>query len=302
VPVDKLTPIVRESRAANLTLEADDEALNLRAEGAQFKILGYPVKEFPEAPSFNGEPDFEIPAGELNTLVNQTSFATAKENTRFAINGVLMDREGGKLAVVATDGRRLALARGSCQAPHEDAHHAIIPTPSLNLLQKLLQHDPEDSVRVKVADNQILFSIDSQRQRSLLSSNLVEGNFPPYHDVVPRDGDKHATIRTDSLISAVRQAALMTNEESKGVKFAFASDGLTLSSRAPEAGEAKISMDLSKYEGSPIEIGFNPQFVLDALKVIQAEEVSLEFKEPSKPGVIRTGPNYLYVVMPVNLS
>jgi DNA polymerase-3 subunit beta len=130
----------------------------------------------------------------------------------------------------------------------------------------------------------------------------VDGNFPPYKDVVPKDGDKKASVSTDLFISGVRRAALLTNEESKGVRMAFAPGGLTLRSRAPEMGEAEINVDLAEYAGEPLEIGFNPGYLLDALKVVDENQVQLEFNAPNKPGVLRTGPNFLYVIMPVNLQ
>ena len=125
--------------------------------------------------------------------------------------------------------------------------------------------------------------------------------------MIPKDGDKKATLTTDVFISAVRRAALLTNEESKGVRMAFGSSdgsgaGLVLTSRAPEMGEAEINVDIEEYAGEPIEIGFNPGYLLDALKVVDESQVQLEFKAPNKPGVLRTGPNFLDVVMPVNLQ
>ncbi|MCC7409280.1 MAG: DNA polymerase III subunit beta [Phycisphaeraceae bacterium] len=297
VPADKLGQIVRESLDPTLTLELEGSALHVRGQDSHFKVFGYPAEEFPPVPEFPGEEDFQISAAELGTLVQQTIYATARENSRYAINGVLVEREGNKLSVVATDGHRLALAKGDCSARQKDSRTAIVPTKALNLLLRLMD-DPEQTVRVKVADNQVLFAIDS----AVLSSNLVEGNFPPYKDVIPRDGDKKATIAADGLASGLRRAALLTNEESKGVKLAFGPDGLVLSSRAPEMGEAEIKVDLPRYEGEAIEIGFNPQYILDALKVVKAEQVQLDLRAANKPGVLRTGPNFLYVIMPVNLQ
>ena len=172
-----------------------------------------------------------------------------------------------------------------------------VPTKALNMILRTFD-DADQTVRVKVADNQILFATDE----ALLTSNLVEGNFPPYKDVIPKDGDKKATLHTDSLASGVRRAGLLTNEESKGVRFAFSSDGLLLTSRAPEMGEAEVNVEMPKYDGDGVEIGFNPTYILDALKVVDSSEVSIDLKAGNKPGVIRTGPDFLYVVMPVNLQ
>jgi DNA polymerase-3 subunit beta len=298
IPADKLSQIVRESTDPTLTLETDGDVAHITGQDSKFRIFGYSASEFPPAPEFEGEPDFEISAAELHRLVAMTIFATARETSRYAINGVLFEREKNKLAVVATDGHRLALARGQCEAKTDDeARPAIVPTKALNLLLKLFD-DAEQSVKVKVVENQILFASD----QAVLSSNLIESKFPPYQDVIPKDGDKKATLSTDGFISAMRRAALLTTEESKGVKLAFSDEGLTLSSRAPEMGEAEINLPVSEYQGEAVEIGFNPHYVLDALKVIDSEEVKVEMKAGNKPGLLRTGQNFLYVVMPINLQ
>jgi len=300
VPAEKITQIVRESVDATLTLETDGDETHIRGEDSHFKVFGYPPGEFPPPPQFEGEADFELSTEELQNLISRTIFATARESSRYAINGVLLERDGNKLVVVATDGRRLALARGECKASQEagDTATAIVPTKALTLVQRIFDTDEDDLVRVKIVDNQILFASD----RALLASNLVEGNFPPYKDVIPKDGDKKATVAVDLLARAVRRAALLTNEETKGVRMAFNGEGLTLSSRAPEMGEAQINVELAGYEGDDVEIGFNPAFVLDALKIVHTDQVSIEMKASNKPGLIRTGPDFLYVIMPVNLQ
>ena len=301
IPAEKFGQIVRESIDPTITIEVEPDAAHIRAQDSHFKVFTYAVDDFPPMPEFTGDPDFEIAAADLHKLIAQTIFATARESSRYAINGVLLEREGKKLVVVATDGRRLALARGDCKhakgADDAGTHAAIVPTKALNLILKLFD-DPEQDVRVRIADNQILFATDS----ALLASNLVEGNFPPYNDVIPKDGDRKVSVATDTLASGVRRAALLTNEESKGVRLAFSSDGLTITSRAPEMGEAEVKVELAEFSGEPIEIGFNPQFVIDAIKVMETDQVNLELKAANKPGVMRTGPNFLYVIMPVNLQ
>lgn len=301
VPADKLNQIVRESSDPTLTLENEDEATHVRGQDAHFKVFGYPVADFPEIPGKPDACDFEVPAERLSRLIHQTSFATARENSRYAINGVLLEREGQRLSVVATDGRRLALAKGSCRGGSgegEENSSAIVPARTLGLLQRLLQHDEEGDVGVQIVENQILFVTGD----GLLASNLVEGRFPPYQDVIPQDQDKKATLGKDVFQSAVRRAALLTSDDSRGVKLSFSEEGLTISSRAPEMGEAEIEVPLSGYEGDPIEIGFNPQFVLDVLKVLDVEETTLEMKAGNKPGTLRAGAEYTYVIMPVSLQ
>lgn len=297
VQADKLGQIVRESLDATLSLTTEQDATHIRGQDSHFKVFGYPPSEFPELSDLAGDADFEISAGSLSQIIHQTLYATARENSRYAINGVLMERDGSKMTVVATDGHRLALARTECKSLASQTTQAIIPTRTLNLLLKLLG-EPEQPVKARVAGNQILFSTGS----ATLASNLVEGNFPPYKDVIPRDGDKRATLKTDVLISAFRRAALLTNEESKGVRMSFSKEGLSLTSRAPELGEAEIKVDVPDYQGDPLDIGFNPAYMLDALKVVGEDQVMLDLRAANKPGVLRTGTSFVYVIMPVNLQ
>ncbi len=301
IPSDKLTQIVRASDDSTLTIEADGNTVHIRGKDAHFTIYGYDPKEAPEVREFgDAAVDCEIESHILRGLISRTLFAAATETSRYAINGVLFDRDGKKLRMVATDGRRLALANGDCKAK-DGKISCILPTKALNLLNKLIA-DEDANVRVSVDDNQAIFAIGEGGTAAILSSNLVEGAFPPFEDVIPRDQDKKVSFDSHSLSSAIRRAALLTNEESKGVRLSFQKDQLTLTSRAPEMGEAEIHVDLTDYEGDPVEIGFNPGFITDALKVVDGKQVIFEMKAANKPGIIRTGNDFTYVIMPVNLQ
>ena len=311
VPADKMRQIVAAQESdPTLTIDATKDQTEIRGTGARFKVFGYPAGEFPPIPEFPKEGSaadaFTIDADVLAQLITRTIFSTARENSRYAINGVLLKRDAKKINMVATDGRRLALAKASCtpEAPGEGGQ-CIVPTKALSLALKLLG-TASDKVRIAVTDNQIMFAFkgDDDGEATVLASNLVEGTFPPYEDVLPKDQDKRATLNVDILSSAVRRAALLTNEESRGVRMAFstADKSLKLSSRAPEMGEAEIEVQLDKYEGGDIEVGFNPAFIVDALKVVSGDEVIFELKAGNKPGLIKSGTDFLYVVMPVNLQ
>lgn len=274
-------------------------------------MFGYPASDFPALPEFPEQgagASFAVDAAVLGDAIDRTVFSTARETSRYAINGVLLVRTGKKIEMVATDGRRLALARlGSEGESSNDRLACIIPTKALNVLARLIASGGDGAgVRVAISDNRAMFEIQSDDGApTVLGTNLVEGTFPPYEDVIPKDQDKRATFDVETLRSAVRRAALLTNEESRGVRLAFTSnDGqhLTLSSRAPEMGEAEVKVEMNAYEGEDIEIGFNPAFITDALKVVEGHEVILEMKAPNKPGLMKSGSDFLYVVMPVNLQ
>ncbi|MBL8747042.1 MAG: DNA polymerase III subunit beta [Phycisphaerae bacterium] len=316
VPGDRLRGIITaEDADPTLTIESEGDFCLIKGRDAKFKIYGYPVGSLPPIPEF---PDndhtadiFSINAGQLQRLITRTIFAVARDNSRYAINGVLLKRVGKKIEMVATDGRRLALARGSAEGTPsaEKQTSCIIPTKALGLASRLID-DEDATVRIAVTANQVLFAFDTEGGAAgggagtILASNLVEGTFPPYEDVIPKDQDKKAKFDVGVLSSAVRRAALLTNEESRGVRLAFSGSGksLKMTSRTPEMGEAEIDVEFESYDGGEVEIGFNPAFLSDALKIVPDQHVMLELKAGNKPGLIKSGSDFLYVVMPVNLQ
>jgi DNA polymerase-3 subunit beta len=325
--------------APTITMELDGDQCKITGSHAKFRIFAFPAGDYPPFPDFAAaigsatgpgaaRSTFIHSAGGLLALVTRTVFATARETSRYAINGVLLKRDGRKIEMVATDGRRLALSRSTLK-PQPGGGGAggsggestpvscIIPTRALNLLTRLAG-DPEASVRIAVTDNRVFFAFydvelkgkegkdasgGSQSPRAILSSTLVEGTFPPYEDVIPKDHDKKATTGRDELSSAVRQASVLTNEESRGIRMTFSgkNKSVRLSSRAPELGDSEIDLGLTAYEGEDLTISFNPAFIADALRAVPEPEVMWEFKASNKPGVMKVGAEFLYVIMPVNL-
>ncbi|MGP1347565.1 MAG: DNA polymerase III subunit beta [Phycisphaerales bacterium] len=307
---DKFRSIIQaEDGEPTLTIEADGDRCTIRGQDAKFTVFGYPASEFPDVAGVPKKEHcrdvFTVEASVLGDMVSRTIFSTARENSRYAINGVLMKRTGKKLEMVATDGRRLALSRGTAEDVEGDGSPCIVPTKALNLVNKLLAGS--GSVKVYVTDNQAVFVFDGDGEggdSAIVATNLVEGTFPPYEEVIPRDQDKKATFDVGTLASAVRRAALLTNEESRGVRMSFDSGDKTLrlSSRAPELGESEVQVDIAGYDGDSIEIGFNPAFISDALKVVEEDQVVIEMKAPNRPGLLKAGSDFVYVVMPVNLQ
>lgn len=296
VPAGKFGEIVSKSSGETLACSGEETALVIKSETARFRINGFPPAEFPEVPAFEGEPDFTITAGLLGSMINRTIFATAKEHTRYAINGVLWEKTGKKLQLVATDGRRLAKVSGPLLAGGGKDVSAIVPVKALGAIQRLLG-EPDEAVAVKFTETQILFHTD----RASVTAQLVEGQFPKYQDVIPRECSRKAEAATEELLRALTQASILTSEDSKGVRLAFGADGLEMSASSPEAGEASVRCKVD-YQGEPVEIGFNPQYLIDALKVVGEATVTVELQEATKPGLLKGGNDFLYVVMPVNLG
>jgi DNA polymerase-3 subunit beta len=300
IPADKLNQIVRACDDSTVSISVDRTLATISTESSTFKVFGYEPREFPGVRKPSDHTDFEVDAGTLRRLINRTSFATARDDSRYAISGVLVDRTKTQLRLVATDGRRLAVARGTCKGGDTDITF-IVPTKALNALLRLMS-DPDAAVRVAREGNQVIFQVGDATAGATLVSSVDERAFPPFEDVIPKEHDRRATCDASELGGAIRRASLLTNEESKGVRMSFAQKQLTLTSRAPEMGESEVRIDGIAYQGEPIDIAFNPTFIVDVLKVIDSEQVIIEMKAPNKPGVIKVGNDFTYVVMPVSLQ
>ncbi|MHC4459987.1 MAG: DNA polymerase III subunit beta [Planctomycetota bacterium] len=299
VPADRVAAIVRESVEEVLSFQAAEGACEISGIDSHFTVYGQEPGQYPAIPSFEGEANMKIALGELQAGITQCLFAAARESSRYAINGVLWEIKGKKLLLVATDGRRLARCRiNLASAPDKQiaATKIIVPAKTMALLEKISSHD-KDTVAVKLINNQILFSC----LNIVISSNLVEGNFPKYEDIVPSDYTNKVTLSTESALSAIRRSALLTSEESRGIKLSVGENSLVFSGRAPETGDAQVNMPID-YKGEPIEIGFNPQYLIEALRVIKTPEFELELGQQDRPGLIKSGADLLYVLMPINLG
>jgi len=302
IPADKFSQIARSCNEATLTIVGDGDSLHVRSSDSRFKVFGFPVSEAPEILVFDDvEPDFTLDGSTFRGLMERTVFAAATDHSRYAINGVHLDLQGSQIRLVATNGHRLALSMGPCDSNCEKTD-CIVPTKAMTLLKRLL-HDNGGSVSVKIDNGRIIFHVDNGAGcTSTLTSNLVEGTFPPFEDVIPKDLDRKAVVNKEALHRAVRRAHLMTNEESRGVRLVFDGNCLKITSRAPETGEAEIEVPIESFSGDTLEIAFNPVYIMDALKVVEGDDVTIELKKSEKPGLIRSGTDFVYIIMPVSLN
>ena len=301
VPAERLLGIVREMPDAEIRVDADDKYCVVRGAGSEFKIFVFPAADFPAIPTFADEPDLVMDGDQLARMISLTVYAAARETGRYAINGVLWQKQGKKLFLVATDGRRLARAGGAISASKSGDFEIILPSKALHAFERVFSMGKERAewtVDVQVMPNQVLLRSGDR----MLSTALVEGNFPKYEDVIPKDADKLARIQRLELHGAIKRAALLTSDEARAVKLSFSREQLVITAHSAEQGEARIEVPI-EYEGEPMEIGFNAAFVNDALKVLPYENVCIELKESFRPGVVRGEDRneFLYVVMPVSL-
>ena len=302
IPAERLLGIVREMPDAEIQLDADDKYCVVRGEGSEFKIFVFPAADFPDVPSFGDEPDLVMDGAQLSRMITLTIYAAARETGRYAINGVLWQKAGKKLFLVATDGRRLARAGGAVAKTSSGDFEAIVPTKALHAFERVFVAGRERgawTVDVKVMPNQVLLRSGDR----MLSTALVEGSFPNYNDVIPKDADKLAHIGRMELFSAIKRAALLTSDEARAVKLNFESDHLIITAQSPEQGEARVELPI-QFEGEAMQISFNAAFVTEALKVLPMDTVCMELKESFRPGVLRGEDRneFLYVVMPVSLG
>ncbi len=295
VPAQRLGAICRElpKGTVALTWNADTRESTLEAGRGRFKLHGQSPEDFPEIPQVSDEGAVVIEATRFREMVRRTAFAAAKERMRYALNGVLVRVEGETLELVATDGRRLARDVGPC-TPGTNAIHAIVPTKGLLQLDKALE-DGDATVRLAVGNNHFCGRTD----RVTVVSRLVEGSFPSYKDVLPQTCERKAVIARDELAAALKRASLVTSRDAQNVRMLFHAEGLTVSARSSEgSAEETLAAD---YAGPEETIGFNPEFLIDALGVLTGESVVFEWNNRTSPGKFTEG-SYTYVVMPVSLE
>jgi DNA polymerase III subunit beta len=299
IPAARMLSILRESTDADLTLEADNDKCMVRGQFNEFEMPSEDPANFPDIPTFSEEKYHEIAAGVLREMIRRTQFAVAVGEARFsATTGILLELDNEQAKLVGTDGRRLALAQGPAKA-HGDhstkGQMPVVPVKAMNLLERSLSED-EELVRMAVRPNEVLI----KTERAMLYTRLVEGRFPPYQQVIPQKHPHKVPLVVGPFLTAVRQAAVMTDEESKRVVFSFAKHKLTLQAHGAEAGRSHVELPVG-YDGKAIEISFDPKFLIDMLRILDTDTpLTLELLDSNKPAVFRndTG-SYLYVVVPL---
>lgn len=296
IPGKKLFEILRELPAGEVeVVVAKNNAVNIKAGKAFFKIMGLGKDDFPKLPELDFSTGIELEQSLLKECLTLTSFAISHDETRYVLNGVYIQLLDEKIKFVATDGRRLAFIEKKLPAPIPTPLEMILPTKAIQELNRILEQ--EGTVKMVVTKTQAAFSFG----KTTLTTRLIEGHFPNYEQVIPKEEKTTSQVRRDELLQAVRRAALLTSPESQLVKFDFLKDRLLISSRSPNLGEAKEEIS-AQANGGELAIGFNPHYLLDVLKNLDIETVSFSLSEPDKPGLLRGKEDYLYVVMPMQLN
>ncbi len=292
----KLLEIVKELPAAELVMRLQENAwVGLRCGGVTYKLVGLPAEDFPQVePAVHSE-WISLDGTLLREMLAQTSFAISHDEGRYALNGVLFSLNGGELTLVATDGHRLALAsRGLPGVNWSGA--GIIPRKAVQEVARVVSVGEE--VQVAMGENQFVLRMPN----FLLTARLIEGQFPHYEQVVPRGHPRRVMVSRAALAAALRRVSVLAEERTKPVKLFLSPGALKLSAYNPELGEAEELLPV-EYAGDEVTIGFNSRYLLDALGPLAADQVVLELKDSTSPGVLKSIENegYLCVIMPMRI-
>lgn len=279
-----------------LTMEEDNRVI-LKCGRSRFVISGTPKSEYPVLPEFNKNKAFKAPAAALCDMIKKTIFAASSDETRYVLNGVFWTASDGFLEMVATDGRRLATVRKAI-LPKDKSFRAIIPTKVLQeLLRVLGQAGEDEEVLVGITENQVAFQTDS----TTMISRLVEGSFPNYEQVVPVKKDISVTLSAKDLMTITKQASLCVAERGGSVKYTLRKGALHVAAASQTLEfEDEVPVD---YSGADFVIAFNPQYLMEGLKAMSSDQVSIGLTTPVNPALVEPagGDGYKYVVMPMRV-
>jgi DNA polymerase-3 subunit beta len=305
----KLFEIVRETEGEEFSINSlDNDWVELKCGRSRFKMMGLDPRSFPAMPSQSTKADgpkksvkaaLMISAAVLATMIDKTIFSVSPDEARYNLSGVYLEaHDAGKARMVATDGHRLSMIDRVVPGFSMEGG-TIIPRKGLTELRKLLDQGGESEVKL-LLDGQLA---SLKRGPTEVSMRLVEGEFPDYRGVVPKQTKYHIKVGRDALQASIKRAAIFSNERYHGVKLALAAGALTVSSTSPEMGEASETIDVD-YRGDEFSVGFNASYLLQALAVIPAEsEIDLGLSDEASPGLLRTPSDseFSYVVMPMRL-
>ena len=294
----KLIDILRTMPSdQTVSLESNQSKLTLKGGKSRFTLQTLPAEDFPlvqEAPSFG--PVFSVPQKTLKDLLNQVSFAMAVHDIRYYLNGILFVAEGKQLSLVATDGHRLAYASAllDVEVPRQEV---ILPRKTVLELQRLLS-DAEGAIEMQFASNQAKFSFDGME----FVTKLVEGKFPDYNRVIPKNHRNHVTLGREPLLRSLQRTAILTSEKFKGVRLNVEPGVLRVASNNAEQEEAVDELDID-YGGDSIEIGFNVTYLIDALSNMSQDMVKIELQDSNSSALVTNPENnaFKYVVMPMRI-
>ena len=300
IPAKKLSEIAKELSPSPVRIATSGEQrITIDCGRSHFKLLGLPRDEFPNFPTVKFDSSWRIKSGDLQKLIQHTAFAVSNEESRPILNGVLWELRPDNMRMVATNGHRLAkmdVPISSAGAPSSDM---IVPPKALDQIRRLFPQDEE--LEIARGDNHLGF----RSPFTAVYTRLIEGPYPNYDQVIPRDNNRIAIADRQSLISALRRMSVIASDQTHRIRLSFNSGLLRFSVQTPDLGEATDEMAV-RYNGDPLDIGFNATYLLEILRYIPTEEVKLTFRAPERAATLEpegwSEPGaYLCLVMPLRL-
>jgi DNA polymerase-3 subunit beta len=310
LPAKKLYEIIKALPETDVRIEEDKGGVKVAADRFDSRMQTLPREDFPTLPDASGTISTQLSRESLRQMISKTQFAITGEDTRYFLNGALFLMRPDSLGLVSTDGHRLAhitVGRDKAKAKptkagstEGDENRVILPRKTLLELGRLLAEGGEGDIQYERGENHLFFSVGDR----LLISRMIDGQFPAFERVIPKNNDKHVEFDRDRLTSAVKRVALLSNERSRAVKFQIDKGKVEIASSSPEFGEAKEVL-MVDYAAAPVTICFNAQYVLDFLGVVETDTVSLDFKDEMSQAVLKPvggeGYEYTYVIMPMRI-
>jgi DNA polymerase-3 subunit beta len=297
VPGRKLLDIVRalpDKVVVNLNLDGD--RMIVKAGKSRFVLTTLPASDFPTVEEINPQQTFELEQVALRNLLDKTHFSMAQQDVRYYLNGMLLETDGKMLRTVATDGHRLALCEMEVGTGRSGTHHVIVPRKGVLELQRLMGE--EGRVGVQVGTNHVRVQLGDIR----FTSKLIDGRFPEYGRVIPAKPTRIVKADRDALRRALQRTSILSNEKYRGIRLALKANLLTITAHNPEQEEAEEEIEVS-YDGEDMEVGFNVNYLLDALGAVDGAEVEVGLTDSNSSCLVRApgGGNAKYVVMPMRL-
>jgi len=299
VPGRKLLDIAKALPEGNaITVTMDGEKLKISAGRSRFTLSTLSANEFPVVESVNATQTLTLPQAELARLIAKTHFSMAQQDVRYYLNGTLLETDGKILRTVATDGHRLAIAEAALATGGKAvaAQQVIVPRKGVLELTRILSSSGE--VEITIGSNHVRLQIGDVR----FTSKLIDGKFPEYSRVIPAHPNKIIVIDREALRAALQRTAILSNEKYRGVRMSLAKNSLKLQAHNPEQEEAQDEVEI-EYKGEELEIGFNVNYLLDALSAVDTETVEIGLTDANSSCLIRSPgvTSSRYVVMPMRL-
>ncbi|MCC6572181.1 MAG: DNA polymerase III subunit beta [Planctomycetes bacterium] len=291
-----LAGLLKDIRSDTVEIVANAGKVELRAGRDKFELTSADPEEFPKLPEKAGDTNVTMKGKDFNDAIRKVGRSVAQEKGRYALNGVLLEPGKNSLEFCGTDGRRLGFVKVAAKGK-EVKFQVIVPTKGYNLITKVIGAAEED-IQLGISETRLVANIAGTE----VSTQLVEGQFPDYRSVIPKDLDKTFTIATEEFRSALNRAKHLTSVESQAVKLEIKTGELTIRSKAPAHGQAEVNAEI-EYKGPETAIGFDPQYLLQGLDGIDAEKVTIEFKDKETGAVMHAGDRakFYYLVMPIDI-